>query len=153
MKVVASDAPSNPPGAALTDERESHYFEVDTTPPRIDELNGSVEKGELRITFRASDEFSVIKRAEYSVDAGDWQYLEPAGRISDTRTESYNFSLPEPGAQNSNAREAPTTKANKPGTKAIGDPPSSAPTEHLIVVRVWDRFDNMATAKTVIRPK
>ena len=44
IKVVASDAPSNPPGSALTDERESHYFEVDTTPPRIDELNGTIEK-------------------------------------------------------------------------------------------------------------
>ena len=118
----------------------------------------TLQKSEAPVLELTGMERSVLKvrgweRAEYSVDAGDWQYLEPTGRISDTRTENYNFSLPEPGTQNSNAHEAPTAKANKPGTKAIGDPPSPTPTEHLIVVRVWDRFDNMATAKTVIRTK
>ena len=84
------------------------------------------------------------------MDGGDWQYLEPTSHISDTRTESYNFSLPEPAAQNTDPTET-LAKANRPGTKAVSDPPPSAPAEHLVVVRVWDRFDNMATAKTVIR--
>ena len=34
LKIVASDAPSNPPAAALKTERESERFEVDNTPPK-----------------------------------------------------------------------------------------------------------------------
>jgi hypothetical protein len=41
VKVVASDAPSHSPGEALRAERESRRFEVDTTPPRIENLAAS----------------------------------------------------------------------------------------------------------------
>jgi WD40 repeat protein len=133
VKVVASDAPSNSPDTALTDEREGEHFEVDTTPPRIDQLNASVGTGGLHVTFRATDNFSDLRRAEYSVDAGDWQYIEPVGRVSDALTESYDFTAPLPKVQPS---------ALNP---AAG--------EHVLVVRVWDRFENMASAKTVVRGK
>ncbi len=72
-KVVASDAPSHSPGQALTAEKESSRFEVDTTPPQIQTLSATIEAGQIHVTFRAADSFSAIKRAEYSVDAGDWQ--------------------------------------------------------------------------------
>ncbi|HYA24743.1 MAG TPA: hypothetical protein VEF05_11325, partial [Terriglobales bacterium] len=67
IKVVASDAPSHSPGEALTAERESARFEVDTTPPQIESLVASPEGAHLHVTFRAVDSFSPIKRAEYSV--------------------------------------------------------------------------------------
>ena len=38
LKIVASDAQSNPPAAALKTERESERFEVDNTPPVIEHL-------------------------------------------------------------------------------------------------------------------
>ena len=38
LKIVASDAPSNPPDVALTTERESERFEIDNTPPVIEKL-------------------------------------------------------------------------------------------------------------------
>jgi WD40 repeat protein len=161
LKVVASDAPSNPPDAALTDERESPYFELDTTPPRIEDLKASLDNGGLHITFRASDNFSAIKRAEYSLDAGDWQYIVPVGGISDARTEDYSLTLPAPdqASQTQLAKQdldpAPATavrKGRRPA-KAAADPPAPADIEHVVVVRVWDRFDNMASAKTVIRAK
>src|SRR5271155_3785647 len=41
LKIVASDAPSNPPAAALTAERESERFEVDNTPPVIEKLEAT----------------------------------------------------------------------------------------------------------------
>jgi len=133
VKVLASDAPSNSPDTALTDEREGEHFDVDNTPPRIDDLSAAAEKAGLHVRFRATDSFSDIMRAEYSVDAGDWHFLEPVERISDARTEKYDFTVPEPKADASAANPAST--------------------EHLIVVRVWDRFDNVAAAKTVIRAK
>ncbi len=125
LKVVASDAPSHSPNEALTSSQESSRFEVDTTPPAIQDLRGALSGAQLRVTFRAVDGFSPIKRAEYSIDAKDWQYVEPVGQISDSKTESYDFTIPLP-----------------PGDTQ----------EHIIVVRAYDRFDNMGAAKFVLRP-
>jgi outer membrane protein assembly factor BamB len=127
VKVVASDAPSHSPGEALTAEKISHHFEVDTTPPRIDNLNASLQGNEIHVYFRAEDNFSPIKRAEFSVDAGDWKYVDPMGQISDSKAEDYDFRIP------LEAKDA-------------------AP-EHVVVVRVYDKFDNMDAAKTVLRSK
>jgi hypothetical protein len=129
VKVVASDAPSHSPGEALTVSKESRRFEVDTTPPRIENLAASVEAGQIHITFRAADGFSPIKRAEYSVDAGEWSYLEPVGQLSDAKTESYDFKV-----TFANAKDA-------------------AESEHVVVVRVYDRYDNMGAAKTLVHGK
>jgi hypothetical protein len=130
VKVVASDAPSHSPGEALTASKESRRFEVDTTPPRIENLAASVEAGQIHVTFRAVDGFSPIKRAEYSVDAGEWKYVEPIGRLSDAKTENYDFKVsPE------------------------SDKDRAASSEHVVVVRVYDRYDNMGAAKTVIPQK
>jgi hypothetical protein len=130
IKVVASDSPSHSPGESLTASKESRRFEVDTTPPRIENLAAVVEGGQIHVIFRAGDGFSPIKRAEYSVDAGDWTYVEPVGQLSDAKTENYDFKI--------------TPEAAKDGI---------ASSEHVVVVRVYDRYDNMSSAKTVIRGK
>jgi hypothetical protein len=135
IKVVASDAPSHSPGEALTAERESARFEVDTTPPRIENLAASPDGADLHVSFRAIDGFSPIKRAEYSVDAGEWRYVEPIGEISDSKTESYDFRVPTPAD--------PTTPVEKNA--------APAQIEHVVVVRVYDRYDNMSSAKAVVR--
>jgi hypothetical protein len=132
VKVVASDAPSHSPGEALTAEKTSAHFEVDTTAPQILSLNAAMDGGQVHVSFKAVDGFSIIKRAEYSLDAGDWRLVEPTGQISDSKSEAYDFRVP----------VAPIDK--------------SAPAdevEHVVVVRVFDRFDNMSSAKAVIRGK
>ena len=101
IEVVASDAPSHSPGQALTSSKDSARFEVDTTPPRIDDLKASVEGEQIHVVFNAADGFSNIKRAEYSVDAGDWQYVEPVGQLADSKTASYDFQAAIPAAANS----------------------------------------------------
>jgi hypothetical protein len=128
VKVVASDAPSHSPGEALTAERVSRRFEVDTTPPRIENLTASVDGAQIHVRFRAEDGFSTIKRAEYSVDAGEWKYVEPVGQLSDAKIEDYDFKL------------------------ALDTGKDAAP-EHVVVVRVYDKYDNMGAAKTVLRGK
>ncbi|MGA8834347.1 MAG: hypothetical protein WB538_01825 [Candidatus Sulfotelmatobacter sp.] len=130
VKVVASDAPSHSPGEALTASKESRRFEVDTTPPRIEDLAATLEGGQIHVTFRAVDGFSPIKRAEYSVDAGDWKYVEPTGQLADAKTENYDFKA--------------TPEALKDGEVS---------SEHVVVIRVFDRYDNMGAAKTLIRGK
>ena len=152
VKVTATDAPSHSPDEALAAEKESPHFEVDTTPPRIGDLNGAVEGSELHITFRASDNFSTIKRAEYSVDAGEWHFVEPVGRLSDAKTENYDFAIPTPNAGTTAAK--PAGSATDPPDPAVKKATKQEPAqEHVIVVRVWDRFDNTGAAKTVIHTK
>jgi hypothetical protein len=128
VKVVASDASSHSPGEALTAEKVSRRFEVDTTPPRIENLTASVEGTQIHVRFRSEDGFSTIKRAEYSIDASDWKYVEPVGQLSDAKTEDYDF-------------------------KVAPEPAKDAGAEHVVVVRVYDKYDNMGAAKTVLRPK
>ena len=41
LKIVATDAPSNPPALALKTERESERFEVDNTAPVIEHLEAT----------------------------------------------------------------------------------------------------------------
>jgi len=132
IKVVASDAPSHTPADALTGDRISDRFEVDTTPPVITELKAerAVCKGEscpvrFRVTFTAEDAISPIAHAEYSLDAGPWQYIDPVGQLSDSRREHYDFEAAAPA--------------------------DSKGSEHLITVRAYDRHDNIGLAKTVIR--
>jgi hypothetical protein len=133
IKVVASDAPSHSPGEALTSDKESDHFEVDTTPPQIENLTAAVEGGQIHVSFQAVDSFSPIQRAEYSIDAGDWQFVEPVDQLSDSKTERYDF------------RAAPPES----GPKRL----ITAEPEHVVVVRAYDRYDNMSSAKTVIRIK
>jgi hypothetical protein len=156
VKVVASDAPSHSPGESLATEKESSRFEVDTTPPQISGLTASVDNDKIRVRFRAVDGYSPIKRAEYSVDAGDWQYLEPTGQLSDSLSEDYDFNVPlnnappQPAmqAKSSPPQEKPAAKKQKSSV-----PIPQSPFEHVVVVRVYDRFENMSSAKTVIRPQ
>jgi hypothetical protein len=124
IKVLASDSPSHSPGEALSSERESDRFEVDTTPPQIQDLKAAVQDEKVRVQFRAADNFSTIKRAEYSLDAGDWHFVEPIGQLSDAKIENYDFALPIPADQ--------------------------AGQEHVVVVRAYDKYDNMNSAKTLV---
>ena len=139
IKVVASDAPSHAPGDMLTGGMISSRFELDTTPPVISGLkaDGPVSRKckdlpcppAFPVTFEARDAASPISHAEYSLDAGQWQYIEPVGDLSDTKEEHYSVLVPLPAGVDAN---------------------TDAETEHLITVRVYDRHENMATAKVVV---
>ena len=135
LKVVASDAPVHTDSEALTGERVSPVFVVDTTPPVPGTLSatlvpaGAGAASRIHATLEARDAISPIAHAEYSVDAGPWQYLEPVGHVSDSQTERYDFTAEIPKVT------APLTDAK----------------EHVIAVRVYDRYDNMAAVKAVVR--
>jgi WD40 repeat protein len=127
LKIIATDAPSNPPAAALKTERESERFEVDNTPPVIEGLkasSGSFQSSQsshaevLMVQFVAKDAASSIDRAQYSLDGGDWTLLAPMGKISDAPEERYEFTFDK-----------------------------LASGEHTIAVRAYDRFENVGSAK------
>jgi hypothetical protein len=134
IKVVASDVPSHTPGDALTSDKISERFEVDTTPPVVSALKAAGEPADcegshcprpFRVSFDADDAVSPIARAEYSLDAGPWKYIEPVGRLSDSRHEHYDLLI-------------------------FLDVVAGKTSEHLVAVRVYDRHDNVGVAKTVI---
>jgi hypothetical protein len=144
IRVVVSDAPSHSPGDALTGELISDRFELDTTAPLITGLTAAAVVPVacarppcasglgIPVSFDAKDAASPVSHAEYSLDAGAWQYIEPVGGLSDSKEEHYSFSVP--------LAAGPDGKTDGVGT------------EHLITVRAYDRHDNMATAKVVVAP-
>lgn len=134
LKVVASDAPSHNPGEALTAEKISERFLIDTTPPVLSAMEAHLAAGKIHVTLTATDAMTPIVRAEYSIDAGPWQYVEPADKISDSLVEHYDFAAP-----------------IRPGQHAGDEPAPINPAEHLVTVRVYDRYDNAAVAKAVTR--
>jgi WD40 repeat protein len=148
VKVVASDAPSHSPEDTLSDEKESQRFEVDNSAPRIENLAARIEAQGLHVTFHAADDGSPIKRAEYSIDAGDWQYVEPVGALTDAKSENYDFTVLLSNAPP--APEEPVEQKRKKGKPAPVAAPAPA-AEHVVVVRVYDRAENVATAKYVTK--
>jgi hypothetical protein len=132
VKVVASDAPAHTEAEALSGERASEMFVVDTTPPVPGVLTAKMEAGSparIHATLEARDATSPIAHAEYSVDAGPWQYLEPMGKVSDSRMERYDFVAAVPAA-----------------TTPVADAK-----EHVLAVRVYDRYENVVAVKAVVR--
>jgi outer membrane protein assembly factor BamB len=127
LKIVATDAPSNPPSLALKTERESERFEVNNTPPTIEKVEASAtglsadrsRGASYDISFTASHPTMSIEKAQYSVDGGDWIPLAPTTGITDYKTEKYTFIVN-----------------------------GLAPGEHTVAVRAYDRFENVGAGKT-----
>lgn len=117
VRVIASDAPDNPPALALTGQKDSASFEVDNTPPVLGAtlLPGSP----ARIHATARDAGSSIRRLEVSLDAGRWQEVYPVDGIDDSSEETYDFPVP----------------------------PADAPGARVVVLRVSDRLGNVATGR------
>lgn len=118
LKLVASDAPSNPADQALTTEMESDRFQVDNTPPTVENMRAEQSSGDWHVHFAAHDSGSAIARTAYSLDAGRWETLFPSGQLTDAPMETYDIALR-----------------------------NLTPGEHTVSVRVFDQFDNTAAGK------
>jgi hypothetical protein len=64
------------------------------------------------------------------------------GQLADSKSENYDFKVPVVVGAASSAGPAMKLKKGELG-----------PAEHVVVVRVYDRFENMSAAKMVIRGK
>jgi sugar lactone lactonase YvrE len=122
LRVTASDLPGNTKEDALTGRLESEVFIIDNTPPRITNLAGTRNTNRIDVRWQATDALSVITKAEYSVDGGDWTVVNPVTKLSDSRDLNYTLALTD-----------------------------VTPGEHTIAVRVQDEFENQATEKVVVR--
>ncbi len=122
VRVVASDAPSNPAGQALTAEKISDAFDVDSTPPRVEGLKAQVQSPAVRLSFSVEDSFSIVREVACSIDAADWVLARPADGLNDSPRETYDLTLP-----------------------AL---PSG---EHTVVVRATDAAGNTGAGRVVVR--
>jgi hypothetical protein len=122
FRVVASDAPANPPSLARTAELVSAPTLIDHTPPVVTAGAPKRSGSHVEIEFDAVDAASPLRRAEYSLDAGPWVVMEPIEGILDSQHERFLVKL---------------------------DGVSTA--EHMVVVRVLDSANNAGLAKVVLR--
>ena len=122
FRVVASDKPSNPGSTARETELVSAPVQFDNTPPVLQAAEPRRSGNAVEIQVRASDAASSLRRAEYSVDAGNWQPLEAADGVIDGPEEQFTVRLDNLQAG-----------------------------EHLVVVRAYDASNNAGLIKVVVR--
>jgi sugar lactone lactonase YvrE len=122
IRVTASDLPGNTKEDALEASLESDPFLIDNTPPRISGLTAAPAGRKLAIRWKAVDALSVISKAEYSLDGGEWTLVTPVGKLSDSLSLDYDLTLDD-----------------------------VVPGEHTIAVRVEDEYANQATDKVVVK--
>ncbi|MCC7175153.1 MAG: hypothetical protein IT159_08145 [Bryobacterales bacterium] len=122
LRITATDLPDNPPGQELSAQLVSRPFLIDNSPPGITGLTASRAGGKLEVRWTAADAQSLLQKAEYSLDGGEWLVAEPTTRVSDSREHDYVLVL---------------------------DGVSTG--EHTVAVRVTDDYDNQAVAKAVVK--
>jgi hypothetical protein len=123
IRVVAKDAPSNPAGTSLADERLSESFVIDNSQPTVSVSGAPQLTGNRAKTlFLASDSASYIARAEYSVNGGEWQSVFADDGISDGPDERYTVDVLLPAAG-----------------------------EYSVTLRVFDANGNAGNARAVVK--
>jgi len=123
FKIIASDAPDNPPGLALSGERLSEPVDIDNTPPVVRQVgNAQVTGDRVRVVFDVEDATGRIKRADVSIDGGAWRAVFPDDGIADSPRERYSLDL-----------------------SVMGEG------EHTISLRAFDNSNNVGSISVTIR--
>lgn len=119
FRVEVSDGRSNPPDKARTALRTSEPVIVDHTPPVV-RLLGIDDRQVIR--FAAQDAGSMLRQAEYSIDAGRWVPVLADDGVIDSQKETFTIRLDK-----------------------------AADHERLVTLRVRDRGSNAGLGKAVVK--
>src|SRR5215211_5637844 len=123
IKVIASDAPDNPPGQKLSGERLSEPVDIDNTPPVVKAMGQPQLRGDaVRVVFSVDDATGKVKKADASVDGAAWSPVFPDDGIADSGHEVYSVDFGVPG-----------------------------PGEHTISLRSFDGSGNVGTLSVTVR--
>lgn len=124
LKVLASDASSNPADKALTTERTSEFFLIDNTSPVVKVISVQQQDStrNFLVSIQASDSSSLLRDAQYSVDGGEWKTIFPKDEIFDSQEEEFLITVE---------------------NLSVG--------EHSLIFRVKDSEGNIGAGKTVIQ--
>ncbi len=115
FRVTASDREVNAPG--LDAELESSPVLIDNTPPSI----SWTLPPSAAFDFTVTDATSILKRCEYSVDAGPWIPIQPVDGFLDSKSARFHLDL-----------------STRP------------PGEHVLVIRAIDSGNNSGLAKIIL---
>ena len=91
IKIVASDAPSNPHGNFLVGELISHPFIISNSTPVIENVAQKLNGKRAEVQFRARVSTGNIATAEFSIDGGEWNLMFPTDGIADSMQEDFQF--------------------------------------------------------------
>ena len=123
IKVVASDAPDNPPGQKLTGERLSEPMDIDNTPPVVKAVGQpQLNRDAVRLVFSVDDATGKVKKADASLDGATWIPVFPDDGIADSGHETYTVEF-----------------------SGLG------PGEHTISLRSFDSSGNVGTFSVTVR--
>jgi len=122
IKIVASDAPDNPPGQSLSGERQSEPVDIDNTPPVLRVIPTQTGSSLTRVLFEVEDLTGKIRKGDFSVDGAPWTPVFPEDGIADSGHERYSVDLP-----------------------------SLAPGEHTVSLRAFDSSGNVGTLSMTLR--
>jgi hypothetical protein len=123
IKVVASDAPDNPPGQKLTGERLSEPVDIDNTPPVVKVMGQpQLNSNSVRVVFSVDDVTGKVKKADASIDGAPWIPVFPDDGIADSGHEVYTVEFGQLG-----------------------------PGEHTISLRSFDTSGNIGTFSVTVR--
>ncbi|MBI4850703.1 MAG: hypothetical protein HY819_02635 [Acidobacteria bacterium] len=89
FRIIASDLPSNSADRALKGELASDIIDIDNTAPQISASQPRINGRQIEISFSVTDNVSILRRAEYSIDGGAWQVVFPEDGLADSRTETF----------------------------------------------------------------
>jgi hypothetical protein len=95
LKVVASDAPSNPAGRFLIGELVSKPFVITNATPTVEVTGNKAAGRRVDVGFRVRVGTGRVLSAEFSIDGGEWFLLFPTDGIADSAQEDYQFQTPE----------------------------------------------------------
>jgi len=121
VKVVASDAPSNPYGKFLIGELVSPPFVIGNSTPAVEITGHKINARKVDVQFRSRVATGRIMTGEFSIDGAEWFLVLPVDGIADSPQEEFQFTTPE---------------------LSVG--------EHLISVRSSDANGTTGTAKLVV---
>src|SRR5215813_1980410 len=123
IKIVASDAPDNPPGQRLTGERLSEPIDIDNTPPVVKVMGQpQLTRDTVRVVFAVDDATGKVKKADASLDGATWVPVFPDDGIADSGHEVYTVEFS-----------------------------SLGPGEHTISLRTFDTSGNIGTLSVTVR--
>lgn len=124
FRVLASDNPSNSSDRALKGELISDTIDIDNIPPQVSVSQPKINGRQVEVTFSVTDNLSILRRAEYSLDGGSWQVIFPEDGIADSRKENFVVKL----------------EVSQPG-------------EHIITLRCYDESANSGGNKVSFKIK
>ncbi len=120
IKIIVSDAPSNPEKKEQKTEKVSRPLIFDNSLPEIKEFREEIKGRVLTATFVVEDSMTQIKEVQYRIMPGEWETIFPEDGICDSKKESFNVQIP--------------LKQNS---------------DNLITIKAKDRYDNIGVYRYI----